>query len=52
MGSIAHDKTVRVWDVEKSTAVYTYDKLTSKPNNLRWSPDGKFLSINETNGSM
>lgn len=52
MASISRDKTLRVWDVENSTAVYTHDKLTDNPNYLRWSPDGKMLCMNSNNSEI
>ena len=42
--SASFDSTVRLWDVEKGTCVYTLTKHSEPVYSVGFSPDGKYLA--------
>ena len=45
LASTGQDKTVKVWSVERSTAVLTHGGLQENLVSLKWSPEGKNLAF-------
>lgn len=44
LASASFDSTVRLWDVERGTYLYTLTKHTEPVYSVAFSPDGKFLA--------
>jgi WD40 repeat protein len=45
LASASHDKTVKVWNVERSEVALSYDGLSDNATSLQWSPHGRQIGV-------
>ena len=44
LGTASSDRSIKVWDVNRSTATLSYDGLEETPNSLSWNFDGSRIA--------
>lgn len=45
LASASHDKTLKIWNLERSEVALSYNDLTDNTTSLQWSPHGKQLGV-------